>query len=228
MDKEKLAEIILEFNEDLELTLKYLEKETVYTKELMELNKKHNRSNYELENKVWSYKQNHSVLNFSNKIDLNNYTFKPISKLQLLAFNTGESYPFADRLVEYLSTSAITPMCEIPDNIKRAQKVMNDNGYYFRVSGLWENKMQNILYDYMTQSGPIRVEGGKLVDKRTGLHPRAGHTTRSTLYDILGYVDKDTEKWYSSWQIETKNGKDAATVKNNIQNVDIYNKLYDL
>lgn len=52
MDKEKLAEIILQFNEDLELTLKYLEKETVYTKELMELNKKHNRSNYELENKI--------------------------------------------------------------------------------------------------------------------------------------------------------------------------------
>ena len=52
MDKEKLAEIILQFNEDLELTLKYLEKETVYTKELMELNKKHNKSNYELQNKV--------------------------------------------------------------------------------------------------------------------------------------------------------------------------------
>jgi hypothetical protein len=79
----------------------------------------------------------------------------------------------------------------------------------------------------MTQSGPIRVEGSKLVDKRTGIHPRAGHTTRSTLYDVLGYVDKDTEKWYSSWQIETKNGKNVATVKNNIQNVDIYNGLYD-
>jgi phage shock protein A len=52
MDKEKLAEIILEFNEDLELTLKYLEKEITYTNELMILNKKHNRSNYELENKI--------------------------------------------------------------------------------------------------------------------------------------------------------------------------------
>ena len=192
----------------------------------------YNNIKYSPENKVWSYKQNYSALNFGDKVDLNDYAFKPISKLQLLAFNTGESYPFADRLVEYLSTSAITPMCEIPDNIKRAQKVMNDNGYYFRVSGLWENKMQNILYDYLTQSGPIKVAKDKnkksiLVDNRTGIHPRAGHTTRSTLYDVLGYVDKDTEKWYSSWQIETKNGKDVATVKNNIQNVDIYNGLYD-
>ena len=194
----------------------------------------YNNVKYELENKAWSYKSNRSVLNFNSKndrIDLNDYTFKPISKLQLLAFNTGESYPFADRLVEYLSASAITPMCEIPDNIKRAQKVMNDNGYYFRVSGLWENKMQNILYDYIIQSGPIRAEKckekTKLVDKRTGIHPRAGYTTRSTLYDILGYVDKDTEKWYSSWQIEVKNNKDTAVVKNSIQNVDIYNGMYD-
>ena len=52
MDKEYLAKIILEFNEDLELTFNYLEKEIVYTNELMELNKKHNRSNYELGNKI--------------------------------------------------------------------------------------------------------------------------------------------------------------------------------
>lgn len=52
MDKETLAKIILEFSEDLEATLKYFEQEITYTNELMELNKKHNRSNYELENKI--------------------------------------------------------------------------------------------------------------------------------------------------------------------------------
>ena len=169
------------------------------------------------------YQNNRSILNFNtaktaDKIDLNNYTFRPISKLQLLAFNTGESYPFADRLVEYLVGSAITSMEEVPDNIKRTQKVIEQNGYYFEIDGLWENKIQNILYDFMTESGPVVVSDGKLVDKRLGVHPRLGHANKSTLYDILGYVDRETEKWYSSW----KNEGGKANVKDNIQNVDIY------
>lgn len=180
-----------------------------------------------------TYLQNHSVLNFNAKgdgVDLNDYAFKPISKLQLLAFNTGESYPFADRLIEYLSGSVITPIDEIPDNIKRAQRVMEQNKNYFKIEGLWENKIQNILYDYLMNSGPIKVESDKetnkpiLVDKRTGLHPRLGHANKSTLYDVLGYVDKDAEKWYASW----KKVDGTATVDDNIQNVDIYNGLYDI
>jgi hypothetical protein len=164
------------------------------------------------------YQNNHSVLNFKG-VDLNNYSFKPISKLQLLALNTGESYPFADRLVEYLSGSAITPIDEIPDNIKRAQRVMEQNKNYFYIEGLWEPKMQNILYDYMMSSGPIvATNDGKLLDKRTGVHPRLGFTSKSTLYDVLGYVDKDAEKWYASWI----NENNAARVKDSIQNVDIY------
>ena len=199
------------------------------------------------------YKQNHSVLNFGtaktgDEIDLNNYQFKPISKLQLLEFNTGESYPFADRLVEYLSGSAITPLDEISDNITRTQRVMSQNSNYFNIEGLWENKMQNILYDYIMSSGPIeaakvcvdptdKANYGKIVkkdyagkakqvfiDKRTGLHIKLGHANKSTLYDVLGYVDKDVEKWYSSWKIEN----DKAVVKDNIQNIDIYNGLYDI
>jgi hypothetical protein len=205
---------------------------------------------YTTNNNKLVYRQNYSVLNFSTKdgVALNNYSFKPVGKIQLLAFNTGESYPFADRLVEYLSGSAITPIDAISDNIKRVQRVMNDNKTYFNIEGLWEDKMQNILYGYITSSGPIESvtvgadrsdpdNYGKPVtkdytyktkqvpvDRRRGMHPRLGYTSKSTMYDILGYVDKDTEKLYSSWKIE-----DGRTiVKNNIQNVDIYNGLYDI
>jgi hypothetical protein len=138
---------------------------------------------YTLKNNSWSYQQNHSVLNFNKTVDrlnLNDYSFKPISKLQLLAFNTGESYPFADRLIEYLSGSVVSPLDPIADNIKRAQRVMAQNNNYFKIEGLWENKMQNILYDYIMNSGPIEAssievnqEGKqeiKLVDKRQGYH----------------------------------------------------------
>lgn len=170
------------------------------------------------ENTIWEYKQNHSILNFKNGIDLNASHFNPISKLQLLALNTGESYPFADRLIEYLTGSAITPIDTVSDNIKRAQKVMSQNYHYFKVDGLWEDKMQKIIYDYMINSGPIEIKDGVLDDKRRGYHPTLGHKSKSTLYDVLGYVDKEAEKYYASWKKEN----DKAITQNTIQNVDIY------
>lgn len=181
---------------------------------------------------IWTYEQNHSVVNFyceehkKLKKDIKNTTsgFKPIGKLQLLAFNNEESHPFADRLIEYLCDSAITPFDEISDNIKRAQRVMKQNLHHFRIDGLWEDQMQKIIYDYIVNSGPVEVEGDKLVDKRKGYHRTLGHTSKSNLYDILGYVDKDAEKWYSSVRL-LKNGK---VVRDTIQNVDIYDGLYDL
>ena len=179
----------------------------------------------------WNYNQNRTILNFSSDVNLNSYEFKPISRLQLLAFNTGESYPFADRLIEYLTGSAITSMDDIHDNIARAQRVMSQNNNFFKIEGLWENKMQNILYDYMMNSGEIKVdnESKKLKDSREGYHRQLGHASKSMLFDILGYVDKDTEKTYASYTKTTdKQGKLIAQVENTIQNVDIYNGLYDI
>ena len=48
-----------------------------------------------------------------------------VTPLQLLSQNTGISYPFADRLIEYLVGNAVTSVDDIPDNIKRAKKVIN-------------------------------------------------------------------------------------------------------
>lgn len=182
---------------------------------------------------TWKYEWNHSVINFGDKgeVDIDDVDFKPIGKLQLLEFNTGESYPFANRLVEYLCGSAITPLDPISDNIKRVQRVMEQNQHYFNIEGLWEEKMQKIIYDYITNSGPIEIDNEKLVDKHRGTNPkyhgyhtRLGHTSKSMLYDVLGYVDKDAEKWYASWT--KSNGQ--PKVRDTIQNVDIYGGLYDL
>lgn len=187
----------------------------------------------------WEYHRNHTVLNFGNrtdKINPNSGNFTPISRLQLLAFNTGESYPFADRLIEYLSKSAITPIDEISDNIKRTQKVMKQNQHYFKIEGLWEAKMQKIIYDYLMGAGPFEAKVMnasnedpnktkiKLSDSRQGKHPRLGYTSKSTIYDVLGYVDRDAEKWYASWSISNE----KANSQDNIQNVDIYNGLFDI
>lgn len=134
-----------------------------------------NDSLYIVSNKDgWKYFSNSTVANFETKKtykystlpDINSREFKPISKLQLLALNTGISYPFADRLVEYLVANVILPNDATPDNIRRLQKVMEDCGYSFQIDGVWEPKMQMILYDYLMNGGKFVVS--EKVDKRTG------------------------------------------------------------
>ena len=221
----------------------------------------------------WQYKTNSTVANFETKKtykdsklpDLNSREFKPISKLQLLALNTGISYPFADRLIEYLVANVILPNDPTPDNIKRLQNVMEDCGYSFQIDGIWEPKMQMILYDYLMNSGKFTAETepasikpnatdikptglkpvatislkpalrapvkttGKVKDQRTGNLKQMGQKMRSDFYDILGYGDKDAEKLYASWttRLNEKTGAHQVVAKNTLENVDIYNNLYN-
>lgn len=197
----------------------------------------------------WQYKANSTIANFeTNKTyrnsrlpDINSREFRPISKLQLLALNTGISYPFADRLIEYLVMNVIVPNDSTPDNIKRLQKVMEDCGYSFQIDGIWEPKMQMVLYDYLMNSGKFIIgttttDGSdqtvtKVKNTRTGNLRQIGQKMRSDFYDILGYGDKEAEKLYASWVVEEveKNGKKKQQIvaKNTLENVDIYNNLYN-
>lgn len=115
------------------------------------------------------------------------FIFRPLSRLQLLEINTGESYPFADRLVEYLADNVITNIDEIPDNIERAQMVMSNNGigkdkYKFDIPGAWEQRIQIIGYSKMTTDASQQ----KLL-----------HYNADAFTDCLGYIDKDLEMNYS-------------------------------
>jgi hypothetical protein len=150
----------------------------------------------------WVKKLNHAVTNYETILigehpkDPNGYKttelpevedrpFRPISPLQLLMFNTGTSYPFADRLIEYLSGNVVTEWDENADNIRRTQKVMELNNNKFTLNGAWEGKMRNIIYDYMMNGTPLGVTFGF-----------------ENTHDILGYVDKDAEKIYTAWSFE--------------------------
>lgn len=207
----------------------------------------------------WQYTANSTLVNFETKPgtslpDINSREFTPISKLQLLALNTGISYPFADRLIEYLIMNTIVPNDATPDNIKRLQKVMEECGNSFKISGVWEPKMQMILYDYLMNGGKFTLapplqdnEGCTLLDKsnnklfsksinpnvvinqRTGNLRQMGQGMRSEFYDVLGYADKDAEKLYASWTVETnkKTGKKQVVAKTTLENVDIYSNLYN-
>ena len=114
---------------------------------------------------------NHTQVNFDGDLDENIEHL--VTPLQLLAQNTGISYPFADRLIEYLVGNAVTPVDDISDNIKRAKKVINAKTNALRDDeGVWEEIMQLILYNYASNNFNVRVN-----------------------HDILGYVDKDTESY---------------------------------
>lgn len=209
-----------------------------------------NDASYILEDKKLVYKQNRTVLNFetTHSIDsrlstkatgdeelppLNNREFTPVSRLQLLALNTKISHPFADRLIEYLVGWAITSEDEIGENISRAQAVMRNNYYKFISDGAWEPKMQMLIYDYLTNDGPIGYDSktGMLTNAHVGQHNQQGHVRKDTLFDVLGFIDKDAEKLYASWGLVTKTlptglRRTEAYPKTTIETIDIYDGLY--
>ena len=123
--------------------------------------------------------QNKTILNFEASDEcLSNSNLKLITPLQLLKFNTGKSYPFADRLVEYLLGNAITPLDEIADNIKRVQTIALKNGQLNKADGIWTDKLQKILYNFMNSKD------------------LAQSAKKKTNHDILEYADKDVENAY--------------------------------
>ena len=103
-----------------------------------------------------------------------------ITPLQLLKANTNESYPFADRLIEYLVGNVVTPEDEIGDNIKRAKVVAEKNIVDRKIINIipdeiWTPVLRYIYYNYMVNNKNLK----------------------SVNQDTLGYVDKDVEKFYS-------------------------------
>ena len=149
-------------------------------------------------NEITYHKQlkanNKTIINYENLEACEYLADKLITPLQLLRTNTGESYPFADRLVEYLVGNAITINESIPDNITRAKTVISANCnpeiYDMTTNEIWEPIMQCLVYDYINDSQNIH----------------------DVNHDILGFIDKDVEKWYA-----------AGTEKvETIANVDIY------
>ena len=134
---------------------------------------------------------NKTVLNFDENIN----DIKLITPLQLLYLNTGESYPFADRLIEYLVGNAITSLDTLGDNIKRVKTTVvrqagKDSGII--ADYLWDDKLRLYLYNYIMK-----------LSEETGKMP----------HDILGYVDRFTETNYAYVE---KTITDAANKKKKI------------
>jgi len=164
------------------------------------------------------YENNKAVINFDAPIvepaedeeysntdpDAGIKTFKPITKLQLLQQNTQESYPFADKLIEYLVGDVVDNIDEISDNITRVQTAFKKNGVVnVGLPGLWDDRIRCIMYAY-------------LMDNNLPKHLQ-NQQAAQTLYDILGYADKDAEKHYAYFEV-VDNKKQTKT----LSSIDIY------
>ena len=142
---------------------------------------------------------NQSIINVENLSLYSDHSIALITPLQLLHFNTKEQHPFADRLIEYLIGNAITNSeTELSDNIKRAQKALSlnssANNYRKGIPGVWSNTMRILFYEYMTSGA------SPLTNKFEINH------------DILGYVDKDVEKFYQASVASTSSTQETISL----------------
>ena len=100
--------------------------------------------------------------------------------LSLLQANTKVSYPFADRLIEYLYENVIKDDDYFENNIARVQQILFNQDYEkgklmkIEYLGVWDEYLKNSILDNISNSG------------LNNLKP-----------DLLGYVDKDVEKLIS-------------------------------
>ena len=148
---------------------------------------------------------NKTVINFDG--DYETLLNKMITPLQLLRTNTGVSYPFADRLIEYLVGNAITPLDEIYDNVARAKEIATRNIDTSTIpminDGIWVPALRAIFYEYINEE----------------------YDLNDINHDILGFVDKDVEKLYANTWYSTKNVRGAKVTKavtDTISSVNIY------
>lgn len=153
------------------------------------------------------YRTNKAAVNFKPS-EGQDIVLKPISKLQLLQQNTNISYPFADKLIEYLVGNTINSQEEISDNVKRVQTALtNNNVIGVGLPGFWNETIRAELYAYMTDPDlPQQAATNSQLSARA--------------FDILGYVDRTVEKYYK--YIESIDEKTGKVTTRSLSDIDIY------
>lgn len=124
-----------------------------------------------------------------------------VNKCSLIEANLENSYPFSDRLVEYLLENAITPADKFQKNITRTQDAVYNGvvkGYY----GIWDNQLKNSIHNLLLKpditKGP-NPKYGNVIQKfdtyRMNIWEDVQNPKRfiDIYNDALDYVDKDVE-----------------------------------
>lgn len=117
--------------------------------------------------------------------------FDYVSKNQLLSTNDGGRNQLADRLVEYLSSNAVSPLDPITRNVAKLQAKYEAEGRFDRCAvasrldrlgnhyGIWDDALRRATWAYEDKSGML-----------------------DDYYDLLGYFDKDAEAKMGGLRVE--------------------------
>ena len=132
---------------------------------------------------------NYSVINFKPYLEENEELkaneINLVSGLQLLKLNTTVNYPFADRLIEYLTGNTITNIENISDNIKRVQWSLYNEWLEKQNLDLTTTWGKSSLGpNYGIWSDELKLYFYNLAKAKNLLNEKT---------DILAYVDKDIE-----------------------------------
>ena len=123
------------------------------------------------------------------------------SKCSLLNANLEKSYPFANRLVEYLLENAITSMDEFQKNVARVQEKVY-GGFIYGHYGIWDNKLRNSIYNLLlkndiTKGNNVKYGNTIIINYKDDGSESVEFKMPKRFIDIyddsLSYVDKDVE-----------------------------------
>lgn len=150
--------------------------------------------------------------------DIDYGVFKPKVTPSITQIQSSESIPYSDRLIEFLTENSITNNEDIPKNISRIYKQINNKDMYNLPEDTWHPLIKYLLYNkyfnytnnnFMSKSILTEQEELNLLDK-TNLKDKliiidnkiAGFknmktklSTSRNITDISGYVDKDIENF---------------------------------
>jgi len=131
----------------------------------------------------------------------------PATKLSLLRINDKVSYPFADRLVEYLLGNVITKLDKIEGNINRVQDIVYDDSIFMGFYGIWDKNLKLKLHDLIMEVSDRRKNPALLYlndgspEKKYYFDDDSSEGIRKnslrfidTKEDLLTNVDKDVEE----------------------------------
>ena len=108
-----------------------------------------------------------------NQIRLDHLNEQLVNNLSLLQLNDQTTYPFADRLVEYLLYNAITQIDPITENSERIrQKLSQSIAMWAPTEISWTDYLRILIFDLLMDSDQYNQK-----------------------LDISGYVDKDAEQF---------------------------------
>ena len=115
--------------------------------------------------------------------------------LSLLSINNSISYPFADRLVEYLLFNAITSDERIEHNIERLQRsiALIDGSTAGMLNDIWSDRIKSEIYKFLFNNVSKSKDDASFTNTDTAISYIIDKRLINDFDDILCYGDKDVE-----------------------------------